>query len=383
MSKIIYENQYTAYIEILVPTPEYDKHKARIIDDIRKTVSIDGFRPGKVPAALADKELDPMRVANVIRQETVQKFGQEAMQQLQTELKDADRTILNMDVSMEKEDGLGLTDEGYKFRMIAKTIPQVDFSEKTKLEIKKYTEKDLPKDFPKLADVLKERGEGALKMANEMEEEAFKNKKEGEEKKAQIVYSDLADAMENNTIYKMYYQNLDNFNKTLTDNYESEKQGVIDRMKQKDIIEALIDEVPDFELPKDVIDGEVKRITDSVEADAKETGKTLQETLDLAGIPQVIPVVVKNREDVEKLIKAYVDREMKLMWILRFTYEKFVTNKVTEKDIEELAKEMQCNPKGYNVPENLSLESAQDMAFDRLLRAAAFEYIRSIVVEKE
>jgi murein L,D-transpeptidase YcbB/YkuD len=127
----------------------------------------------------------------------------------------------------------------------------------------------------------------------------------------------------------------------------------------------------------------VKRITDSVEADAKETGKTLQETLDLAGIPQVIPVVVKNREDVEKLIKAYVDREMKLMWILRFTYEKFVTNKVTEKDIEELAKEMQSNPKGYNVPENLSLESAQDMAFDRLLRAAAFEYIRSIVVEKE
>ena len=121
---ITIQDAYTAKATHTVPLEEYTKFRNRIIDQLRATIALPGFRPGKVPAKMADEELDPTKVESIVQQETIQKFGNSIIIDFVAELKAQGKQGIGFDVTVNGE-GLGLTDNGFVFELTATTLPDI------------------------------------------------------------------------------------------------------------------------------------------------------------------------------------------------------------------------------------------------------------------
>ncbi len=56
----------TAYLEAQVTKAEIDLEKNLVLDEMIKDVTVKGFRPGKAPKAIAEREIDPNKLSNHI-----------------------------------------------------------------------------------------------------------------------------------------------------------------------------------------------------------------------------------------------------------------------------------------------------------------------------
>jgi FKBP-type peptidyl-prolyl cis-trans isomerase (trigger factor) len=56
----------TAYLEAIVTHEEVDIEKNHVLDEMIKSVTVKGFRQGKAPKAIAEKEVDPNKLTNHI-----------------------------------------------------------------------------------------------------------------------------------------------------------------------------------------------------------------------------------------------------------------------------------------------------------------------------
>ena len=56
----------TAYLEALVTHEEIDIEKNHVLDEMIKTVTVKGFRQGKAPKSIAEKEIEPNKLTNHI-----------------------------------------------------------------------------------------------------------------------------------------------------------------------------------------------------------------------------------------------------------------------------------------------------------------------------
>lgn len=58
--------QGTAYLEALVTEAEINLEKNHVLDELIKDVTVKGFRPGKAPKGLAEREIEPNKLTNHI-----------------------------------------------------------------------------------------------------------------------------------------------------------------------------------------------------------------------------------------------------------------------------------------------------------------------------
>ena len=364
-------DSYTAKATQTVSLSEYNKFRDRIVDQLRATVSVPGFRPGKVPAKMADAELDPSKVESIVGQETIQKFGNSGILEFVTELKALDKRAIGFDINVNGE-GLGLTDAGYVFELTATTLPNIELAQDTIIKVKAVEDKDIPANFPTLETYLKDRKTKLLEMVNQPDE-----KGEAPAKLAKT-FSEISEV---NPMYGQIFGDEANFDKTYTQSFEDEKLQVKKNIKQTRVIQTLLDLVPEFELQDAVVASEIERIVKSVLEDVKENKKTIAEIVEIIGMPNPKGIKATTEKELKEIVTNYVKNEMRLMWILRKTYEDFVTTKPTQEELEKLAKEMETKSEQYNVPKDLPSEQYQDMAFDRAMRGTAYDVINSWVVE--
>lgn len=367
MAKVLehkFLSDYSFSLDYLVEKEEYQKFSDRVRDQLRKTVSVPGFRPGMAPADIADKELDPVKVNSIIYQETIQKFAAEANTEVEKLLEIKGRKVLNVEATIMGE-GLGNRDDGgFAFRLLATILPEINVEPAKKMKVKAATDEEISKNRKSFEDTLQARKQMLIDMVNKdlesRNEEAIKT---------------VTEALEKNPAFKDVYKDEKNFEESYRQMYDSETEYLRQQAGQQKIIRTLIDTVPDFQLPEGVIDAEVKRIVESVEKEAENSKKTLSEILEVSGIPNEGKVKVENKEDLQKVINIYVSSEIKLMWILRFVYENYAETKLQAEEIEDLGRKMQAEPNVYGIPAGRTQEQYFDMAFDRLMRARAFDVV--------
>ncbi len=71
----------TAYLVGLITPEEIETEKNHVIDEMIKNVSVKGFRTGKAPKAIAEKELDPNRLSDHILNHVVSHLLEQAIQE--------------------------------------------------------------------------------------------------------------------------------------------------------------------------------------------------------------------------------------------------------------------------------------------------------------
>lgn len=76
----------TAYLEAIVSSEEVLEEKNHVVDEMIKTVSVKGFRQGKAPKAIAEKQLDPDRLSSHILSHVMNHLLDHAIEQFKYRL---------------------------------------------------------------------------------------------------------------------------------------------------------------------------------------------------------------------------------------------------------------------------------------------------------
>ena len=92
----------TAFLEASVTQDEVDIEKNHVIDEMIKNVSVKGFRQGKAPKAIAEKQLDPEKMGNHILSHVMNHLMEHALEQYKYRL--LGRPVLE-DMKTEKTGG--------------------------------------------------------------------------------------------------------------------------------------------------------------------------------------------------------------------------------------------------------------------------------------
>jgi trigger factor len=151
MSKVLnsqYGDDLTYNVDYLVENQEYKPWRQRLMTQILSTVEVPGFRKGKAPEQLAMKQLNMLSVEETILQETISKFGTEALNEAKKKLTDEGRVVQDQTVDFDTQ-YTGSTDEGFKFRVVLSLIPKVDLSALEKIKKPKIESEDLPERVSK------------------------------------------------------------------------------------------------------------------------------------------------------------------------------------------------------------------------------------------
>jgi trigger factor len=146
MSKMVqsqFENDLTYVVDYLVDAKEYQDFKNRIVEQLYAKVEVPGFRPGKAPEKLLKQHVSDQAVASTVLQETLEKYGNQAIGEMQTVLKEQNRVPVGYQADMTPEVTKETEDGGFQFRLKANLLPQVDLDALDKIKLTKYTAKDV------------------------------------------------------------------------------------------------------------------------------------------------------------------------------------------------------------------------------------------------
>jgi FKBP-type peptidyl-prolyl cis-trans isomerase (trigger factor) len=381
-SKLV--NTYVFTLDYLIEKEEFTQFRDRIVNMLRQNVEISGFRKGKVPAHLADKELDPTKVLNVVYQETIQKYSNDAFTATRNEVEKQGKTVLNLDITVTDPE-LGVTkDETFIFRVFATLLPDINIEPIKTLALPQISDKDLPSDRPTKEENLKEKKQMLIDLVNKNQEEEAKKAQEntdnGEESKENQISQKVTtfqEALDSNPIFKQIYSSEESFATTYNKMYDDETDYIKEQIKQSKVIEAVLETVPKFDLPQETVTSEIERLKKVIIKEGKEKKLSLSEIYDQIGLPNPKKIKIKDQDDLVKALTIYVENEISLMWILRYVYEKHVEERITEKEMNDIVDKMSKKPQDYGLPQKDNKDDYYDIAFDRIIRKKAFDTILS------
>lgn len=121
----------TAYLDASVTPEEILTEKTHVVDEMIKTVSVKGFRQGKAPKAIAEKQLDPDKLTNHILNHLVGHLLEHTIKENHYRL--LGRPVLE-DLKMEK-------DGGWKVKLQLPLYPEIKLGEYRKYLKSKESEK--------------------------------------------------------------------------------------------------------------------------------------------------------------------------------------------------------------------------------------------------
>jgi len=152
MSKVIASEvkDLSYFIDYFVEKTEYEDFKNRVIDQVLKNVEVKGFRKGHAPREKAMKEVNPMYLQQTILNETLDKYGAEAVEAGKKALQEMERVGMNFTLD-ENPETMKEDENGFQFRLTAKLLPEIDIDAITSVKIDEPSEKDLT-DRPSFDD---------------------------------------------------------------------------------------------------------------------------------------------------------------------------------------------------------------------------------------
>jgi FKBP-type peptidyl-prolyl cis-trans isomerase (trigger factor) len=155
-----FETDIKYVLDYYIEPKEYQDWTQKIKDQYYKSIEVPGFRKGKAPESMVLKQVNPQALAQSVIQETLDKFGNEGITIMQTELKNLNRIPLVQTYSMNPEKTKEV-DGGYLLSLFVEVLPDVDLEKAANISYEKATEKDL-KERMNLADYIKKEKNGYI-----------------------------------------------------------------------------------------------------------------------------------------------------------------------------------------------------------------------------
>lgn len=370
MSKVLnteYPNELAFFLDYVVDAEEYKVWKNRILEQLRTSYRHEGFRPGHVPMEIFLKNADPEKIKEILLKETVEKYSYEAIEKGKQKLKDDGRIHIEIGVvsdpnlTKENEDG------SFQFRVFFGLLPQIDIEPIRNLQLQEPTEADLPKRLS-LEEFIQREERNLLEAVN-------KNRDK------ESPFTTIEEAIQNTSELKQQFTDRNGLKAFLEKTYNGETTLLFEDAKRAKIVQAILNLVPTFPLPEDRVNSEVLRIVQVIVSESEKRNKTLAQVVGEVGIPNPDNLPIKNVSDLTAIVQKYVENEFRLRWgILRYVYEKYAEEKITEEEVEKAAEEIQNNPQAYGLPRNLNQEEYKNLAYDYLIRVVASRIIESWVV---
>lgn len=138
-----YTNDITYTLDFFIEESEYTPWKNRLTDQLLKTVEVQGFRKGKVPRDIALTKVNPSLLTETIIKETLERYAQNAVEEVTKKLQEDSRIIQNIEISIDPQ-VTGERDNGFGFQLVAKLLPNLDLSILDTIKLPELNAADIP-----------------------------------------------------------------------------------------------------------------------------------------------------------------------------------------------------------------------------------------------
>jgi FKBP-type peptidyl-prolyl cis-trans isomerase (trigger factor) len=357
-----------------IDSKEYSAWKERVTQRLLEQVQVDGFRKGKAPLHLAMGKIGEERILDTVFNETIQKFGVDAIKEARAELEKEDRRILEYYLDSEAAT-MGEKDGKFQFKIVFNILPTIDLSPIDSLTSPKVLKKDLPQRMT-VEEFLENRKSFFIESAN-----TFYTEKDPKFEK----YSSFDNLLERDEEFRSSYPTAEKFTELFTRVYENETQQIEEDVKRHKIIVDTVKAIADFEMSQDRIVSEIDRIVKNIEDSAVSNNQTFTEVIKLSGLvgPEDADKDYDSVDAMRTAVEHYVKNEMKWTYIQRAIYEYKVEPKLSQEELQQVAVAMSKDPQKYDVQGGLSEEQYEATAFDKLVRNRSANWLFDTVLSVE
>lgn len=164
------------------------------------------------------------------------------------------------------------------------------------------------------------------------------------------------------------------FDEYIRNYYDKETKQLLEQQRQRNTIQAILKQVPDFPLDEERIKAEVERIFGVIKSNAESQGVEAAEIFAQSGIPGA-EQGAKDEAEIKQKITEYVRNEFKLSTIWDYIYETKIEQKVTPQQIEQGGKEVMQNPARFNLNKDVTEEQARNYAYSNLKKNKAAQWL--------
>lgn len=455
------ENDIKFVLNYFIEPKEYGDWVNKLRTQYLKNVEVPGFRKGMAPQELVMKQINPAALSDTIFRETLDKFGGEAILEMQKELAIINRVGLAQTYGIDPE-GTKEKDNGFLIVLSVELLPEVDLTSIENLKYDKSTDKDLTgrlsvkdyidkekkgyilshnhfvstdeasiegfqviinmtgtvdgKDDSRLVAENMAATIGAGNFLPEFEKGITEVVK-GDDKSFEVNfpidyfeqslagvnavfnvhivdvkkpdYHTFDEIVQNTSSEHHHGRNHPNFSSEaefvafVTDYYNSETQKMVLDLNQRNIIKAVVDQIPDFALPTEKIDTETDRIFGVLREDSLRAKISIAQAFAKTDLPGS-DKKVKNDDDVRTLIHEYVKKEFKLAAVWNYIYEIKVTEKISNETLTSASLEVAKNPQAYGIHPEAGQEEIRDNTFAMLKKQLAANWLfKEVGSEKE
>jgi trigger factor len=164
-----YDGENVFLHDASIDKAEYEPFKNRIIDQMVKSVSLNGFRTGFVPREMALKQLNPLKITETLMQEVMDRYTPEMISTSLTELAKDERSVKTVELDPEPEHTGEQTDGSFHIRIAIKLMPKINLKPLDTLKVDAPTISDI-QDLPPETEFAKNEEAKLLREQNEFEE---------------------------------------------------------------------------------------------------------------------------------------------------------------------------------------------------------------------
>ncbi len=170
------------------------------------------------------------------------------------------------------------------------------------------------------------------------------------------------------------FGSVDSFKSTITDRYNQETTTILNNVKTRAVMEAVVVEYQDVELDEETVKSESDRILLEVQKEPKPA-----EHFNSLNMMYVGKATDKTLE--AEVIK-YVRGEFIASKLLLVIYFEKVEEKITDEEVESNTKEVMKDPTRYGYPAGITEKTLKDQLFDRLLNYKSTSWLTSNIKTK-
>jgi trigger factor len=180
-------------------------------------------------------------------------------------------------------------------------------------------------------------------------------------------YSSFEELFEKSTFLASSFGSQDSLIANLHETYGRETDSLIEDIKIRRSVTALVQNTDEIELNEEVITSEIERIYAELQKNSHPA-----EVFNNSAFPFVSVATDKN---LKAEVTKYVRGEFKLSKICLAIYYEKVERKITEEELVKFKKEIESDPEKYGYPKELKGDDLKDRIFDNLIRNRSLEWL--------
>lgn len=179
------------------------------------------------------------------------------------------------------------------------------------------------------------------------------------------------------------FTNKEEFVERLKEQYKSEIKQKQEELRQRDVINKMLETVPPFPLMDKRVEAEVDRIIQVIKNESEKLDLSLAEVFVNSGLPFDAKKPPISDDEVRNAVTTYVRNEFRLQAIWSTIYETKVTNKITQQDIQQASNEIRQYPQSFGVQNPQDSSELQNIAFTTLMKQRAAQWVYSQVSDEK